>query len=120
MRLSLDKLTKTALKEMVEDAIFREAERGKPAHRRSKDKPEKDEPARDADEEGDALVVLVEEMRGSPSPVDMDDEDMSDEAMQPLREASDEPGDSDEPEEPKKGRKGKKPYGKDSPRKPKK
>jgi hypothetical protein len=82
MRLSLDKLTKTALREMLEDALFRETQRSKPMHKRGGEKKEKDEATEEQDEESEKVADLDEEMHGKPNPVDMDDEDMSDEAME--------------------------------------
>ena len=76
------KFTKSALIEMLEDAVFAEKERSLPMHKRGKtERPEKDEATEEADEEREKLADLAEEKKGSPAPVEMDDEDMSDEAM---------------------------------------
>lgn len=85
MRLSLDKFTKSALKEMLEDALFKEAERSKPIHRRGDKKPEKDDATEDRDDENDKLVELDRE-RGEPEEVELDDEDFSDEAMDAIKQ----------------------------------
>lgn len=76
------KFTKSALIEMLEDAVLAEKERSLPIHKRGKkEKAEKDEATEEADEEREKLADLAEETHGSPAPVEMDDEDMSDEAM---------------------------------------
>jgi len=79
------KFTKSALIEMMEDAILSEKERSLPMHKRGKkEKVEKDEATEEADEEREDLADLSEEMHGSPAPVEMDDEDMSDEAIEKI------------------------------------
>ena len=79
------KFTKSALVEMLEDAIIAEKDRSLPMHKRGlKDKAEKDEATEEADEEMGKLADLAEETRGKPAPVEMDDEDMSDEAMEKI------------------------------------
>jgi DNA-directed RNA polymerase subunit K/omega len=76
------KFTKSALIEMLEDAVMSEKERSLPIHKRGKkEKAEKDEATEEADEEREKLADLAEEQHGSPAPVEMDDEDLSDEAM---------------------------------------
>jgi hypothetical protein len=76
------KFTKMALVEMLEDAIMAEKDRSLPMHKRGqKDKVEKDQATEEADEEREDLADLVEEKRGKPTPVEMDEEDLSDEAM---------------------------------------
>ena len=76
------KFTKSALVEMLEDAILMEKDRTLPMHKRGeKEKPVKDDATKDADEERESIADLAEETNGAASPVDMDDEDMSDEAM---------------------------------------
>ena len=76
------KFTKSALIEMLEDAVMAEKERSLPIHKRGKkEKSEKDEATEEADEDREKLADLAEEQHGSPAPVEMDDEDMSDEAM---------------------------------------
>lgn len=79
------KFTKSALIEMLEDAVMAEKERSLPMHKRGqKEKTEKDDATEEADEEREKLADLAEEHRGSPNPVEMDDEDMSDEAMEKI------------------------------------
>ena len=79
------KFTKSALIEMLEDAVLAEKERSLPMHKRGqKEKVEKDDATEEADEEREKLADLAEEQRGSPNPVEMDDEDMSDEAMEKI------------------------------------
>lgn len=79
------KFTKSALVEMLEDAIIAEKDRSLPMHKRGKlDKYEKDEATEEADEEREKLADLAEEKHGKPAPVEMDDEDMSDEAMEKI------------------------------------
>lgn len=79
------KFTKSALVEMLEDAIMTEKERSLPMHKRGQ-KPavEKDDATEEADEEREKLADLAEEKKGSPAPVEMDDEDMSEEAMESI------------------------------------
>jgi len=76
------KFTKSALVEMLEDAILMEKDRTLPMHKRGeKGTPEKDEATKDADAEREEIADLKAETNGEASPVEMDDEDMSDEAM---------------------------------------
>lgn len=89
MRLSLDRITRAGLKEMLEEALMREARRSKPRHRRDEESREKDGADEEQDEEMEKLADLAEEQKGSPSPVEMDDEDMSDEAMEDIVAESD-------------------------------
>lgn len=86
------KFTKSALVEMLEDAILAEKERSLPMHKRGqKDKVEKDEATEEADEEMEKLADLAEETHGKPEPVEMDDEDMSDEAMEKIESKAKKP-----------------------------
>jgi hypothetical protein len=79
------KFTKSALVDMLEDAIATEKERSLPLHKRGqKTAVEKDDATEEADEEREKLADLAEESKGAASPVEMDDEDMSDEAMEKL------------------------------------
>lgn len=79
------KFTKSALIEMLEDAVMAEKDRTLPLHKRGKkEKAEKDDATEEADEEREKLADLAEEQHGSPAPVEMDDEDMSDEAMEEI------------------------------------
>ena len=87
MRLSLEKITKTGLREMLEDALMRERDRSKPRHKRDGEKKEKDEIDEDADDEMEKLADLHEEHTGSSRDVELDDEDMSDDSMDGLKEA---------------------------------
>jgi len=76
--------TKSALVDMLEQAVTVERDRALPMHKRGKKSTEKDEATEDADEERKKLADLAEEQKGSPAPVEMDDEDMSDEAMEEI------------------------------------
>lgn len=79
------KFTKSALIEMLEDAVMAEKERSLPIHKRGgKDKIVKDDATEEADEEREKLADLSEETHGSPAPIEMDDEDMSDEAIEKI------------------------------------
>jgi hypothetical protein len=76
------KFTKSALIDMIEDAIMVEKDKSLPMHKRGqKDKVEKDDATEAADAEREELADLAEEMHGKPAPVEMDEEDMGDEAM---------------------------------------
>lgn len=81
------KFTKSALVEMLEDAVMAEHKRSLPSHKRGEaaeyDKDEEDE---EADEEREKTADLVEETRGKPNPVEMSDEDMSDAAMDKIKQ----------------------------------
>jgi hypothetical protein len=86
------KFTKSALIEMLEDAVIAEKKRSLPLHKRGKDAPaEKDEATEEADEEREKLADLAEEQHGSPAPVEMDDEDLSDEAMEKIESKAEKP-----------------------------
>lgn len=80
------KFTKSALIEMLEEAVMSESDRSKMSHKRS-DGPdhEKSESAKDEDEEREKLADLHEEAHGKPTPIEMEDEDMSDESMDKLK-----------------------------------
>lgn len=79
------KFTKSALIEMLEDAVMAEKDRSLPLHKRGqKEKPEKDDATEEADEEMGKLADLKEEKNGKASPIEMDDEDMSDEAIEKI------------------------------------
>jgi hypothetical protein len=76
------KFTKSALVGIIEDALMTEKERSLPAHKRGKkDRKAKDDSTEDADRDREDLADLHEEMKGSPAPIHMDDEDLSDESM---------------------------------------
>ncbi len=89
MRLSLDKITKTGLREMLEDALMRERDRSKPRHQRDGEKTEKDDIDKEADDEMEKLADLHEEHTGSSKDVELDDEDMADDSLTELNEESD-------------------------------
>jgi len=92
------KFTKSALVEMLEDAIATELEREKPEHKRGVDeKKKKSSASEEADEERDDLADLHEEQHGSPDPIELDDEDMSDEAMHKIESAADSKSKSKKP-----------------------
>jgi signal transduction histidine kinase len=52
---------------------------------------EEDEATEEADEEREKLADLAEEQHGSPAPVEMDDEDLSDEAMEKIESKAEKP-----------------------------
>lgn len=80
------KFTKSALIEMIEDAIHEEAERSLPSHKRGqKEKSDKSPADDEQDSEREKTADLVEESTGKPTPVEMTDEDMSDEAMDSIK-----------------------------------
>lgn len=95
------KFTKSALIEMLEEAVLSDSERTKMSHKRG-DGPdrEKSESAKDEDDEREKLADLHEESHGKPTPVEMDDEDMSDEAMDKLKKRV-----ADKPKKPAKPKK---------------
>jgi len=85
MRLGLKQITREGLMNIIEDMVEKELERSKPVHKRGKkEKSEKDDATEEQDEESQKTADLNEEMRGKPNPVEMDDEDMSEEAMDEL------------------------------------
>jgi hypothetical protein len=80
------KFTKSALIEMLEEAAASESKRTKMSHKREDDSDdEKDESAKEGDEEREKLADLHEESHGKPTPVEMDEEDFSDEPMDTLK-----------------------------------
>lgn len=85
------KFTKSALIDMIEDMVNSESMRSRPIHNRSEEDDdeddEKDEATKDADVEREKLADLAEETRGKPNPVEMDEEDVSDEAMDKLKKS---------------------------------
>ena len=83
--LGLDDIKPSSYKRIVQDMIYRETERSKPLHKRKKGERDDDEDdaTAEADEENDKLVALDRE-RGEPNDVELDDEDMSEEAMSEL------------------------------------
>lgn len=79
------KFTKSALIEMIEDAVMTQKEQSLPMHKRGlKDRVAKDHATEEADEEREDLADLHEEKHGKPAPVEMDDEDMTEEAIDAL------------------------------------
>jgi hypothetical protein len=81
-----ENFTKSALVAMLEDAVSQERERTLPAHKRDEDKEhKKDDDEVEADEEREKLADLAEETHGKPAPVEMDEEDLSDKAMDRLK-----------------------------------
>lgn len=84
------KFTKSALIEMLEDAVMAEKNRSLPAHqRKDKDGAPKHDAEEEADEEREKTADLAEETRGKPAPIEMDEEDMSDEAMDKIKKKAD-------------------------------
>jgi hypothetical protein len=72
--------TRAAIEDMLMDLVEREGERTKPMHQRGKkEKKERDEATDDADEDRVKTSELASEMHGEPTPVELDDEDFSDE-----------------------------------------
>jgi hypothetical protein len=95
------KFTKSALIEMLEEAAVSESKRSKMAHKRGDDPDhEKDESAKDEDDEREKLADLHEESHGKPTALEMTDEDMSDESMDTLKKRM-----NDKPKKPTKPKK---------------
>lgn len=88
MEFSLDDLKTSAVRRMLMQAIRTDKNRSLPMHKR-KGKEElasdEDEVTEEQDEEMEKLAELSEEKKGKALPVAMDDEDMSEEAMDELK-----------------------------------
>ena len=87
LEFDFDDLKPAALRRMLTQAIRTEENRSKPLHKRkSKEElePKDDDASEEADEEMDKLAALSAEKKGEASDVPMEDEDMSDEAMDEL------------------------------------
>jgi hypothetical protein len=82
----LTDLKDSAVRRMLRHAISKEKNRSLPMHKRKPDGKldEVDDATEEAEEENEKLADLAEEGKGKPAPVEMDDEDMSDEAMETL------------------------------------
>ena len=84
LEFSMSDLKPDAVRRMLTQAIRAESNRSQPMHKR-KSKEElavdNDDATEEADEEMEKLADLSEEKKGKATDVAMDDEDMSDEAM---------------------------------------
>lgn len=87
MIIRMSDLKESCVRRLLEEAVMKESERSLPIHKRGKERKEKDDATEEMDEENDKLVELDRE-RGEPSDVEMDDEDMSDEAMEEIKKVS--------------------------------
>lgn len=87
LEFSFDDIKPAALRRMLTQAIRTEGNRSKPLHKRKPEselEPDDDEATEESDDENDKLVELSEEQKGKAADVPMNDEDMSDEAMDKL------------------------------------
>lgn len=88
MEFDLTDLKDSAVRRMLRQAILREKNRSLPMHKRKSeeelDEPEEDDATEESEIEGEKLAALHEDQKGKAAPVEMDDEDMSDEAMEKL------------------------------------
>lgn len=90
IEFDLSDLKEAAVRRMLRQAILREKNRSLPMHKRKGESDIKeeaedvDEATEEADEEASKLATLHEDQKGKAAPVEMDDEDMSDEAMETL------------------------------------
>lgn len=82
----LTDLKDSAVRRMLRQAISTQKNRSLPMHKRKPEDEvdEVDDATEEAEEENEKLADLAEESKGKPAPVEMDDEDMSDEAMEKL------------------------------------
>lgn len=87
MLIRITDLKDSCVRRLLEEAVLKDSERSLPMHKRGKDRPEKDDATEESDDENDKLVALDRE-RGEPNDVELDDEDMSDEAMEDLKKVS--------------------------------
>ena len=75
----------TDIRVVLDETLEKEFKRRKPLHRRDEvKKSKKDASTEERDDENEKLADLAEE-RGSPAPLPLDDEDFSDEGMEPLK-----------------------------------
>lgn len=86
MLVKPEDLKPSVTRRLLEEAIAEIEELKKPRHGRGRPKKEKGPHEEDADDENDKKVALSEE-RGKPTPIDLDDEDMPDRAMDKLKPA---------------------------------
>jgi hypothetical protein len=88
MEFDLSDLKEGAVRRMLRQAIMREKNRSLPMHKRKPESEIKesddDEATEETEVEGEKLAALHEDQKGKAAPVEMDDEDMSDEAMDAL------------------------------------
>lgn len=85
LEFDLTDLTNSAVRRMLRQAISSQKNRSLPLHKRkAEDDVETDDATEEAEEENEKLADLAEESKGKAAPVEMDDEDMSDEAMEKL------------------------------------
>lgn len=88
IEFDLSDLKEAAVRRMLRQAILREKNRSLPMHKRKSEVELEEEGEDDATEEaeieGEKLAALHEDQKGKAAPIEMDDEDMSDEAMEKL------------------------------------
>lgn len=86
LEFDLTDLKDSAVRRMLRQAISKEKNRSLPMHKRKPEgeAAEVDDATDEAEEENNKLADLAEEGKGKPAPVEMDDEDMSDEAIETL------------------------------------
>lgn len=85
LEFDLTDLKDSAVRRMLRQAISAQKNRSLPLHKRKPEsETEVDDATEEAEEENEKLADLAEESNGKAAPVEMDDEDMSDEAMEKL------------------------------------
>lgn len=87
LEFDLSDLKEGAVRRMLRQAIMKEKNRSLPMHKRKPDSEldqDDDEATEESEAEGEKLAALHEDQKGKAAPVAMDDEDMSDEAMDAL------------------------------------
>lgn len=86
LEFDLTDLKDSAVRRMLRQAISAQKNRSLPLHKRKKEDEieDVDDATEEAEEENEKLADLAEESNGKAAPVEMDDEDMSDEAMEKL------------------------------------
>lgn len=85
MEFDLTDLKDSAVRRMLRQAISSQKKRSLPLHKRKEEvDSELDDATDEAEEENEKLADLAEEKKGTPPSVEMDDEDMADEAMEKL------------------------------------
>jgi hypothetical protein len=87
LEFDLTDLKDSAVRRMLRHAISTQKNRSLPMHKRKEDlkvESEVDDATDEAEEESEKLADLAEEGKGKAAPVEMDDEDMADEAIDKL------------------------------------
>lgn len=85
LEFDLTDLKDSAVRRMLRQAISAQKNRSLPLHKRKEEEDtELDDATDEAESENEKLADLAEESNGKPNPVEMDDEDMADEAMEKL------------------------------------